>query len=122
MRRRNPWRWALGPMLTLAVATAAEPQAREPARAARPAQMLVAFYIPWDADALASLKAHVGQIDVFSPMWASLVSPAGKLIWESDEPAHAVLAAAPRRPKVIPIVSNAHDDVWDAPAAEGVIV
>jgi spore germination protein YaaH len=120
MPRASPWRWALGLVLALAAATAAQPQARAPARPA--GRMLVAFYIPWDADALASLKAHVGQVDVFAPMWASLVSPAGKLIWESDEPAHAVLAAAPRRPKVLPIVTNAHDDVWDAAAAEGVIV
>jgi spore germination protein YaaH len=63
----------------------------------------------------------VGQVDVFAPMWASLTAPTGKLVWESDEEAHAVLDAAPRRPQVMPIVSNAHDDVWDAPAAEGVI-
>ncbi|MDE2486197.1 MAG: hypothetical protein KGO51_02270, partial [Alphaproteobacteria bacterium] len=73
------------------------------------------------AAALASLKAHVDDVDVFSPMWASLVSPSGKIVWESDEPAHAVLAAAAHRPVVMPILTNAHDDVWDARAAEGVI-
>jgi spore germination protein YaaH len=104
------------------VASAAESQGRAPTRTAPASQLLVGFYIPWDAPALASLKAHVGQIDVFSPMWASLVAPTGKLIWEDDPEAHAVLAKAPRRPKVLPIVSNAHDDVWDAPAAEGVIL
>lgn len=125
MRRTNPWRralgrWALG--LALAAATAAAPSDREPPRPPKPSPLLVAFYVPWEPAALASLKAHVGQIDVFSPMWASIVSPQGKVVWESDEEAHAVLAAAPRRPKVLPIISNAHDDVWDAPAAEGVIV
>lgn len=122
MRRSNPWRWALGLALALAAAAAAAPSERERAPAARPSQLLVAFYIPWEPAALASLKANVGKIDVFSPMWASVVSPAGKLIWESDEEAHAVLAAAPHRPRVLPIVSNAHDDVWDAAAAEGVIL
>jgi spore germination protein YaaH len=121
MRAAKPWRWALGLALALAATSAAEPRGRTSAPAVRPAP-LVAFYIPWDPPALASLKAHVGQIDVFAPMWASLVTPAGKLVWESDEEAHAVLAAAPRRPKVLPIVTNAHDDVWDAPAAEGVIL
>jgi peptidoglycan-N-acetylglucosamine deacetylase len=121
MRAANLWRWALGPGLALAVTAAAAPQARAPAPAAR-LSPLVAFYIPWDAPALASLKANVGKIDIFAPMWASLVAPSGKLVWESDEEAHAVLATAPRRPKVIPIVSNAHDDVWDAPAAESVIL
>jgi spore germination protein YaaH len=114
----NPWRWALGFALALAVTTAAEPQAP----AAKASQLLVAFYVPWEPAALASLKAHVGQIDVFSPVWASLVSPKGELRWEDDPEAHAVLAAAPRRPRVLPIVSNAHDEVWDAPAAEGVIL
>lgn len=122
MRRANPWRWALGLALMLAATAAAAPPQREPARAAKTSQLLVAFYIPWEPAALASLKSHVGQIDVFAPMWVSVVSPAGKLVWESDEEAHAALAAAPRRPRVLPIVSNAHDDVWDAPAAEGVIL
>jgi ABC-type Na+ efflux pump permease subunit len=65
----NPWRWALGFALALAVTTAAEPQAP----AAKASQLLVAFYVPWEPAALASLKAHIGQIDVFSPVWASLV-------------------------------------------------
>jgi spore germination protein YaaH len=55
-------------------------------------------------------------------MWASVVSPKGEIRWEDDPEAHAVLGAAPRRPRVLPIVSNAHDEVWDAPAAEGVIL
>jgi spore germination protein YaaH len=112
----------LGVALALTATTAAAPDARKAATAAKPSQLFVAFYVPWEPAGLASLKAHVGQIDVFSPMWAGLVSPNGKLIWEEDPEAHAVLAAAPRRPKVLPIVSNAHDDVWDAPAAEGVIL
>jgi spore germination protein YaaH len=122
MRTTNSWRWALSLAFALAVAPAAEPQAREPARATTASPLFVAFYVPWEPAALASLKAHVGQIDVFSPMWASLVSPKGEVRWEDDPEAHAALAAAPRRPKVLPIVSNAHDEVWDAPAAEGVIL
>ena len=53
---------------------------------------VTAFYVPWEKPALASLKAHVGEIDVFSPMWGSLVSPAGKIVWEDDPEAHAALA------------------------------
>lgn len=120
MGRANPWRLLTGVALALATTAAAAPAGPD-ARPAPGKPEFVAFYIPWDKDALASLKAHVGQVDVFAPMWASLVAPSGKLVWESDEEAHAVLDAAPRRPKVIPIVSNAHDDIWDAPAAEGVI-
>jgi spore germination protein YaaH len=119
---RIPWKSAIGAALALGVSAGAAQAPREPGpRSVQARPEFVAFYIPWDAAALASLKAHVGQIDVFAPMWASLVAPSGKLVWESDEEAHAVLDAASRRPKVIPIISNAHDDVWDAPAAEGVI-
>ena len=83
---------------------------------------LTAFYVPWETPALASLKAHVGEIEVFSPMWGSLVSPTGKIVWEDDPEAHAAIAAAPRRPKVMPLLSNAHDDIWDVAAAEAVIL
>jgi spore germination protein YaaH len=117
----NPWRLIAGVALALATTAAAAPAGPQSVRPAPPRPEFVAFYIPWDKDALASLKAHVDQVDVFAPMWASLTAPTGKLVWESDEEAHAALDAAPRRPQVMPIVSNAHDDVWDAPAAEGVI-
>ena len=107
MRLAHPF--SLGAALAL-IATAAA------------AQALTAFYVPWEKPALASLKAHVGEIDVFSPMWGSLVSTAGKIVWEDDPEAHAVLAAAARRPKVLPLISNAHDDIWDKAAAEAVIL
>jgi spore germination protein YaaH len=86
------------------------------------AEPLTAFYVPWEKPALASLKAHVGDIAVFAPFWGSLVAPSGKIIWEDDPEAHLVLRQAKRPPKVIPIVSNAHDDVWDKAAAEAVIL
>ena len=89
--------------------------------AAQGTPALVAFYVPWEPTALASLKAHAGSLDVFAPMWASLVSTKGEVRWESDPEAHAALAAAPRRPKVMPVVSNAHDDIWDVAAAQAVI-
>lgn len=119
MRTANPWRLVLGLAAALAVTTAAAQGEREPTR---PNPLLVAFYVPWEPPALASLKAHVQDIDVFSPMWGSVVSTHGDLRWESDPEARAVLAAAPRRPKVIPIVTNAHDDVWDKAAAQAVIL
>lgn len=121
MRKSDSWRLAAGLSLALVMTAAAAPVGPEPARPAPAKPEFVAFYIPWDKPALASLKAHVNDIDVFAPMWASIVNPSGKLVWESDEEAHAVLDAAARRPKVIPLISNAHDDLWDAPAAEGVI-
>lgn len=82
---------------------------------------LVAFYVPREKPALASLKAHVGSIDMLAPMWASLVSARGEVRWETDPEAHAVLAATSPRPSVMAVVSNAHDDVWDVLAAQAVI-
>lgn len=110
MRTLTSWRLTLG--LTLAIL----------AGTAQAAPQFIAFYVPWEPPALASLKTHVQDIDVFAPMWGSLVSTKGEVRWESDPEAHAVLAAATRRPTVFPIVSNAHDDVWDAPAAEAVVL
>jgi spore germination protein YaaH len=40
--------------------------------------------------------------------------------WQPD-PALAALPKAGGKPRVMPIVSNAHDTVWDAPAAEAVL-
>ena len=113
MRRATCLRWLLAVVLALAAgSTAAQPRRPE----------VTAFYVPWEKSALASLKAHVGQIDVFSPTWGSLVSPTGKVVWEDDPEAHAALAAATRRPRLLPLVSNAHDDIWDVAAAEAVIL
>jgi spore germination protein YaaH len=110
----------LGLMFLIAAGSAqgaGEPPAKAPAR-----PQFIAFYVPWEPSALASLKAHVGDIEVFAPMWGSLVSTRGAVRWEGDPEAHAVLAAAARRPQVVPIVSNAHDDIWDQAAAEAVIL
>jgi spore germination protein YaaH len=115
------WRRAAGLLAALVVTTGAAQDVHEPSRAAAPRSQFVAFYVPWETAALASLKAHVRQIDVFSPMWASLVSASGEVRWESDPEAHAVLAQATPRPKVMPLVSNAHDDIWDKAAAEAVV-
>jgi len=92
------------------------------AATAAAAEEFTAFYVPWEKPALASLKAHVNEVDVFSPMWGSLVSPSGKIVWEEDPEAHLVLREATKPPKVMPLLSNAHDDIWDVAAAEAVIL
>jgi spore germination protein YaaH len=121
MRTESAWWLTTGLGLAiLAGAAQGAPEAARPRPSVRP--QFIAFYVPWEPPALASLKAHVQDIDVFAPMWGSLVSMKGDLRWESDPEAHAVLAAAARRPAVVPIVSNAHDDVWDKAAAEAVIL
>ena len=117
MAKPTFWRLLLGAGLALSVTTALGRETPAP-----PRPELVAFYVPWEPAAVGALKAHVQDIDVFSPMWGSLVSATGQVRWESDPQAHAILAGAARRPKVMPLISNAHDDIWDKAAAEAVIL
>jgi spore germination protein YaaH len=88
--------------------------------AARP--LSVGFYLPWNAASTASLTAHAGALDVIAPMSGALDTPQGHLRWQPDPARAPALAAAHGRPKVFPIVSNAHDEVWDAAAADGVLL
>jgi spore germination protein YaaH len=88
---------------------------------AAPAPLSVGFYLPWDAASKASLIAHAGRLDVLAPMSGALDTPQGHVRWQDDPALVQALAAAKDRPKVFPIVSNAHDTVWDAAAAEAAL-
>lgn len=120
MRMARTLRLAMGLGFALAFATFGANGAPRSTPTKPP--LLAAFYVPWETPALASFKAHVNDIDVFAPFWGSLVSPAGKIVWEDDPEAHLALAQASRRPLVLPMLSNAHDDIWDTAAAQGVIL
>ncbi|MBS0362663.1 MAG: hypothetical protein JSR98_14905 [Proteobacteria bacterium] len=102
-------RWATGTALALVAAAQL---------AAAPARPLTAgFYLPWDDSSQASTVAHGAALDVLSPMSAALDTPQGHIRWQAD-PAMAQLAKAGVKRRVFPIVSNAHDEVWDVAAAE----
>lgn len=90
------------------------------AGAAKP--LSVGFYLPWDAASTASLKAHAGALDVVAPMSGALDTPQGHVRWQPDPARAAALSAARRKPRVFPIVSNAHDEVWDTAAADGALL
>ena len=81
-----------------------------------------AFYVGWDDNARTSLASHVGALDVFSPMWVTVRGAKAELVPEDDPQTQALIAARPHPPRVIPIVSNAHDDIWDAKAAGAAIL
>jgi len=89
------------------------------AAAARP--LTVGFYLPWDAASAASAVQHAAALDVMAPMSGALDSPAGTVRWQPD-PAPTAIPAKTRKPRVFPIVSNAHDEVWDAAAADGALL
>ncbi|THD61546.1 glycosyl hydrolase family 18 protein [Phenylobacterium sp.] len=108
MRRRRSAALALVALLALAGHAAAAP-------------LTVGFYLPWDAASRASLVAHAGSLTVVSPVSASVDTAQGHVRWQPDQALPGALAAARRKPKVYPTISNAHDQVWDVTAAEAVL-
>ena len=88
--------------------------------AAEPA--FVAFHLPWDPHSQTSLARHIGQIDIAAPLWVTLRGPNAEVVVEPDPKGAALLAGRKGRPAVYPIVSNAHDDVWDSASAQAAIL
>jgi cellulose synthase/poly-beta-1,6-N-acetylglucosamine synthase-like glycosyltransferase/spore germination protein YaaH/peptidoglycan/xylan/chitin deacetylase (PgdA/CDA1 family) len=84
--------------------------------------LTVGFYAPEDERSRVSLTAHLGQIDVFAPTWVSLNGSQGKLTVAPDPQTEALLAKAPHKPSVLPVVHNAHDQNWDGPLADRLIL
>lgn len=76
-------------------------------------QITVGFYVPWDPDSKASLERHIGQIDWLVPTLASFTDAGRTIRVENDPGLDQILAATPRRPKVLPMVQNAANDKWD---------
>jgi spore germination protein YaaH len=82
---------------------------------------LVGFYAAWDGRARASLAAHLNWMAVFSPQWLAVL-PGGELKVTDDPAAVGLLAKDNVAPAVMPLVSNAHDEIWDQRAADDVIL
>jgi len=106
-------------VLLIALALAAIAGAAPAQRASLP--LRVGFYLPWEAASRASAVAHANGLDVLAPMSGALESAAGSVRWQDDPARGPALAAAHGRAKVFPVVSNAHDNVWDTPAADGAL-
>jgi spore germination protein YaaH len=92
------------------------------AGAASAKPLTVGFYLPWDEASRASVIQHAASLDVLAPMSGALDSPTGSVRWQPDVAQAPALAAAHGKAKVFPIVSNAHDTVWDAAAADGALL
>lgn len=86
------------------------------------ARRVVGFYVPWDAQSRAAFALHVNDVTVFAPQWINLSGPPGAFDIVPDEAAQAILRGARRAPKVMPLITNAHDAQWDARAADAVIL
>ena len=78
----------------------------------------VAFYANWDDSAHQSLREHLKQIDVFSPQWVALTSARGGLEIGDDPTAELLFKTANFRPSVMPLVHNAHNELFDGKMAD----
>jgi spore germination protein YaaH len=101
----------------VAIAAALPASARARAPGVGP---VTAFHVPWDPASAPDLAAHADGIDVFAPQWIALTTAGGTLAVTPDPAAQAVLRRAPGI-KVMPVVTNAHDGVWDTAAASAAV-
>jgi hypothetical protein len=86
------------------------------------APLLVGFYDAWDQSDLPALPRQLAGLDVFSPRWLTIRGAQGQVVAEPDPGAAPLAAKAGPRLKLMPLVSNAHDDIWDQAAADAVIL
>ena len=79
-------------------------------------EVRVGFYVDWDANAMASLRAHPGELTHLAPEWLTLSGVESTLIVEPD----AVLAdyCAAHGLKTIPLLRNLVGDQWQPEAVE----
>ena len=83
----------------------------------RPAgEVRLGFYSDADANALASLHDHAGQLTHLAPEWLSLVGTEGRLVSAGD-PALVEFCTA-RGIAVIPVLRNQEGDHWQPEAVE----
>ena len=75
--------------------------------------LAVGFYTPWDEGSAASLSRHIGQLDWLVPSWLELYGDDHRLVEDPDKRGRAILAAAPVKPLLLPMVQNSKDGVWD---------
>jgi spore germination protein YaaH len=87
-----------------------------------PSPLLAGFYDAWDQSDLPALPRQLKGIDVFSPRWLTIRGPRGQVVVEPDGGDQGLAARAAPRLKLVPLVSNAHDDIWDQAAADAVIL
>ena len=73
----------------------------------------VGFYVPWDPDSRSSLQRNVTQLDWVVPTLGSITEGGRRAVFTADPAFDRIIATAPNRPRVLPMVQNAADDKWD---------
>ena len=85
------------------------------------APLLIGFYDGWDPGARRGLGRRLGSMDVFAPKWITVRGASAQVVVEPDQDVPALIRSLPRPPRVFPLISNAHDAIWDQPAAQALI-
>ncbi|OYY91469.1 MAG: polysaccharide deacetylase [Sphingomonas sp. 28-66-16] len=88
---------------------------------AKVAPTTLAFYVPWDEASAQSLRQNLGAIDAVAPSTLNVFGPGHQLKVVPDARLVRVLAAAQRRPAVLPMLQNARDGVWDTAGATALL-
>ena len=96
------------------------------ALAARPAgdPIVAGFYVNWDDNSLASLKAHIDALDWIVAEWG-LVGRGGDtlpVVFQVDQRVLALAARARRPPEIFMLITNATGEFFDANAVQRVIL
>jgi len=84
--------------------------------------LTVGFYVSWDEDSRASLREHINALDVVAPQWVALKNAQGDIDATNDPQANAIIASAAHPPAIMAVVHNAHDDAFDGPLADALIL
>ena len=79
-------------------------------------EVRLSFYVDWDANAMASLHAHVGELTHLAPEWLTLTGVESTLLTEPD--AELATYCAAHGLKTMPLLRNLVGDQWQPEAVE----
>ena len=78
-------------------------------------QVVSAFYVPWEEASVASLRAHVNELDWVIPTAVFVTGPDHHFQAQPDPQFDSIIAGAQRRPLVLPMIQNAQNGHFDGP-------
>jgi cellulose synthase/poly-beta-1,6-N-acetylglucosamine synthase-like glycosyltransferase/peptidoglycan/xylan/chitin deacetylase (PgdA/CDA1 family)/spore germination protein YaaH len=84
--------------------------------------LTIGFYVSWDPASRASLTRRVDSLDIVAPQWFALKNIGGDLDITDDPQAVAVIASTPHPPGVLPVIHNAHQDMFDQALGDGFLL
>ena len=96
------------------------PKKGEVGSSAKP--LTVGFYVSWDERSRVSLAQHISQIDVLAPSWIFLNGSGGLVSVTEDPQAEQLLAKSPKKLPILPVIQNAHNQLFDGPQANALLL